>query len=743
MSHPSLPRILAPNLGCPDILSPEALHEDGFDVLVATSKKDGPPGPWTLQAIPSCAGDGVAFDPVFDAMEAGQALPKELTDDSLPEEFPKLASTRRLVSTTLRSVTFDDKARFWIFRARTAAVLDARHFRRGKPLPTLYDLELRHGNECLHRVPHAFCLRDASKKKVEFAHVTDLHVAERNDLWAREYTHLISPPPATKFVNFNEHLRRFIRWANDLADRGQLDLVLALGDLVDFVKQGITELQAAPNNWQLFVEILTGGGDEAQRGNPGLRVPFFTTLGNHDWRGNPYPPETEAEIFGLTKKEAEQLDYVYRDHSEAVGKRIRKVHDRLVKEGSPILAHSWWHTMVSFGLRGVEVLADRIMSRFWAWANSSIRYAFYALAAATVGGLGITGLLGRAIQNSPRLLRDALVQHPVLSIPCVLIAVALGWFGLALLRTMAGNKLRRLVQGLIAIEKSLPNLRDYFVLLNPYFNYAFEVGNCYFLVLDTGHDCLTAQSFWDEGGKKIERLSLGDNIIGGSPDTMGFFPPNVHFPYGQIAWMERALRCIQKATGQKVGAPRTCRVFIGVHSPAANLSAADSARASDELGTDDSMLLPRPESWADRGYDVCYGTINHYLSQFYYLCLGVREGATDMGKQHLGCGVDVVLSGHAHWCQEFKLAKPRDAQAPWKPEIHWGRLSAVVERAYAEREDAKAPADWFGPLLLQTAGCGPRCLAKGHEGDDQPPYVRLITVEPDLWVSGLKQVRVL
>ena len=54
----------------------------------------------------------------------------------------------------------------------------------------------------------------------------------------------------------------------------------------------------------------------------------------------------------------------------------------------------------------------------------------------------------------------------------------------------------------------------------PYFHYAFRLENCYFLVPDTGHDCLTAQSFWDDGGKKVYRIRVRDNILGGSPDTM-------------------------------------------------------------------------------------------------------------------------------------------------------------------------------------------------------------------------------
>lgn len=95
------------------------------------------------------------------------------------------------------------------------------------------------------------------------------------------------------------------------------------------------------------------------------------------------------------------------------------------------------------------------------------------------------------------------------------------------------------------------------------------------LVLDKGHDCLTAQSFWDDGGKKIYRLRVRHNILGGSPDTMGFYPPNENYPYSQIAWLERVLASIQHEHHQDAGAICKCRVFVGLHAPPANLSDRD------------------------------------------------------------------------------------------------------------------------------------------------------------------------
>lgn len=739
MSLPAVPRILGPNLGCPEILAPGDLHGAGFELLVATRKKDGLPGPgWSLHALPSFKGDGAPFDLSFDASAGTRPYPWEIDDDSMPAEIAAVSDTRRLVSTTLRWQTFGGKARFWLFHARTPSTLAADHFRQvcGKPRSTLYDLELRQDGKTWHRAMHALCLRQPSQA-VRFAHITDLHVSERNDLWAGEQASILPPPPS-KFINFNEHLRRFIRWANERADRGELDLVLALGDLVDFVEQGITKPQAAPNNWQVLIAIFTGANDESERGNPGLRVPIFTTLGNHDWRRNPYPPEVEAEIIGLDPKRAERLDYVYRDSSEAVGERIARVHERLVKEGSPILARSWWSSMVGFGLRGISVGMDRIFLRFVALSNTALRYAFYALAAA-LGALGLgVGSLFPPEWQVPQWLRDAWARHHVVVLLVSVMLPGLAWCLLATLRSWLGTKLRRSVQGLLAIEKSTSSLRDYFALINPYFNYALKLEKCYFLILDTGYDCLTAQSFWDDGGKKIQRLSLGDNIIGRSPDTMGFYPPNIHYPFSQITWTERVLACMQKETKQELGKPRVCRVFVGLHAPVANLSPKARAEADKKLATakTDAIRLPAKRRWPFNRFDVCYGTTNHYLSQFYYLCLGARE---ESPGDAFACGVDVVLAGHAHWCQEFKLVRPEGSPATWKPAVHYGHLAEAVERASATNTAEPEPTPPLGPLLLQTAACGPPCFPKHGKSFPAPPYYRLVSVEADMRVSTLAQ----
>jgi len=722
MNLPSMPRILGPNLGCPEILTLQQLRDPGFEILVAVAASAGQPGPdWSLRAVPSFAGEGVPFELELKGPD-GASAPQEVADDGLPQVLGRVEETRRLTSTTLRSEIFEGKARFWVFSAKSKEPLADRHFRgtttEKKPLPTLYDLELRTPNkECVHRVLHALCLR-GDGKPVRFVHLTDLHLAERNDLWKDEVDGV---PPANAaqvkpFNNFNENMRGFICWANAQAEKGKLDFVLALGDLVDFVEQGITKPAPAPNNWRVFIDILTGAGNERTRKTPnqGLKVPVFTTTGNHDWRANPYPPEVHAKIFELSRSRAAELDYVYRDSPEAVGKRIEQVHKDLVKNGSPILASSWWHTCASFGLRGILVLADRITSRLVTLAQSFARYVFAALAAL------IPVVLRHQVYSPSAASHIKVLILGSLSLVAIGIALLLDrWF----LGEWLGTKVRQLVEGLIAIEESLPGLGDYFLEINPYFNYAFRLGTCHFLVLDTGHDCLTAQSFWDQGGKKLGRLSLEDNILGGSPDTMGFYPPGPHFPYSQIAWLERVLECIKRVTGnQEARGSSPYRVFVGLHSPAANLSEKQRAKAEREVKGRPEILLKKGLF----GYDVCYGTVNHYLSQFYRLCLGFRE---ESGTE-CGCGVDVVLAGHAHWRLEFRLKKPA-GQGKWNPEVHYGTLTGGGKKWMPD-----------GTLLLQTAAAGPPCWLKVKPEFAKPPYCRLISVDEKGYVTSLQHGRI-
>ena len=102
-----------------------------------------------------------------------------------------------------------------------------------------------------------------------------------------------------------------------------------------------------------------------------------------------------------------------------------------------------------------------------------------------------------------------------------LIALVLAPIAMAALSGLVKWFIRKKVMELVAVEAGWQALQDYFLTINPYFNYAFSLGRNYFLVLDTGHDCLRAQYLWDDGDKKLGPLSIRDNIIGGSTGYHG------------------------------------------------------------------------------------------------------------------------------------------------------------------------------------------------------------------------------
>ncbi|HWO37119.1 MAG TPA: hypothetical protein VNO32_50730, partial [Candidatus Acidoferrum sp.] len=174
------------------------------------------------------------------------------------------------------------------------------------------------------------------------------------------------------------------------------------------------------------------------------------------------------------------------------------------------------------------------------------------------------------------------------------------------------------------------------------------------------------------------------------------------------------LSCIGERRSRKGAGSEKRRIFVGLHAPPANLSEKDRKRADDQLhlNQDKHAVLMKKGDGLE-AYDIRYGTVNHYLSQFFYLCMGYRESRKD---KRTGPEVDAVFSGHAHWNLEFELRKP-DGQAEWSPELWYGNFSRKVE-ARCEHEHAR-----WGPLLLQTAAGGP-----ASDTAKDPPYFRYVTV---------------
>ena len=82
-------------------------------------------------------------------------------------------------------------------------------------------------------------------------HVTDIHINERNDLFAGMFNQLGMSDAAQHYTNFQDAFRDFIRYANKLHKEGLADVVLATGDLVDYVAEK-TDSGAEVNNSARF-----------------------------------------------------------------------------------------------------------------------------------------------------------------------------------------------------------------------------------------------------------------------------------------------------------------------------------------------------------------------------------------------------------------------------------------------------------------------------------------------------------
>lgn len=120
-------------------------------------------------------------------------------------------------------------------------------------------------------------------------------------------------------------------------------------------------------------------------------------------------------------------------------------------------------------------------------------------------------------------------------------------------------------------------------------------------------------------------------------------------------------------------------------------------------------------------YNLTYGSINHYLSQFFYLCMGFRESELVKETEQPNLGkVDLVFSGHAHRNIEFRI----DKEWVENDNKHEVRIYSDV---YSQLMDAAAPDRWWEehrPVIVQTAACG----LQGKTADD-PPYFRKVTID--------------
>ena len=152
----------------------------------------------------------------------------------------------------------------------------------------LYDVAVRADDGQWKAVaPHAIYYR-SSWHDFGIAHVTDIHLARRIDFFPGRLEQLGRSEAAQKMYNWNDRFRGFIRYANYLHGIGVLDVILATGDIIDYIFEDDDDQNSGGN--ALFArEIILGRWPSPGFEDVGeLRVPIFITGGNHDYRKHPY-----------------------------------------------------------------------------------------------------------------------------------------------------------------------------------------------------------------------------------------------------------------------------------------------------------------------------------------------------------------------------------------------------------------------------------------------------------------------
>ncbi len=143
----------------------------------------------------------------------------------------------------------------------------------------LYDLVRRHAVERSRSV----AVLGAQRDRLSLAFVSDLHLAAFWDVISAAVERH-APDLASRLLNPGLLLDRFIAEANRLWARGELDLVVLGGDLVDHV---YAQSRPCPGSGPRDTNVQT-----LVRAMAGLRVPTIAIPGNHDYRVFPWRPRS-------------------------------------------------------------------------------------------------------------------------------------------------------------------------------------------------------------------------------------------------------------------------------------------------------------------------------------------------------------------------------------------------------------------------------------------------------------------
>jgi len=160
----------------------------------------------------------------------------------------------------------------------------------------LYDVAvLADGGQWRIVAPHAVYRRE-TWTDFGIAHITDMHVARRIDLFRELLVRAGRAEAAQRMYNWNDRFRGFVRYANYLHGIGVLDVIVATGDLYDYLFED-NDNPADGGNAAFLRKLILGqapGPDFPDVEE--LLVPIFMAPGNHDYRKHPYKLLFDVQI---------------------------------------------------------------------------------------------------------------------------------------------------------------------------------------------------------------------------------------------------------------------------------------------------------------------------------------------------------------------------------------------------------------------------------------------------------------
>ena len=879
MSAGEFPLIINPNLGCPKIISLEELEQEKtIDIILA-----GQYGEFTsfskemfegiLSLVPSFEEDKMEeINLVID----GEI--EELTGWNRLFDFSRTDDTQRIINSEFHYEVLGENTRYWLIRTIPSNKKNLLKIVNGNKLPTLYDLVYTEKSERktdLKKINyHAVQFVETFSKGLNFIHLTDLHIAQRNDEILEEVlkieqedkkglldtlSSIIIKKEKGKirsreeiiecYINFNDNFRKLIHTANEMAQRGELDFIVITGDIVDFAGLGWDEeIGPAENNWKIFLDIVTGKGNEKNKSfrlknqdateiNCGLNIAIFTSTGNHDWRMHPgsllpYVGEGECKKFGLNEIEAKNYNYKCFDSSEYPSDERKKLSDAIVSKSLNALNLTSWNDKLNIqGSKYVEKI----------WTTQIIPL--------LLGVIGIVIEKGYIIDKEVLLEIEKGYFNGIPIIESILTIFSfLGIIGLLfiILRLYLKIAVKKAADFIVdnPSHAEAKALHYYFKHINPYFDYAFSFGKNHFILMDTGVDAITVAAKELMDGKEtkyLKKVSIMDNAIGMSPDSMAFDDRQGFCNWSQIVWLDKVLSGISNKKNDSKE-----NIFICVHAPPLNFdykyrtnlkALSESLRRPFEItqkiyspkyveeenelefilesirqrlnlkkidtylfnwndipetiygkfldflkkeyvlewvktaqiekfnngnaikvsnGKNDlllqlndkkteveliidsirtDILIAKSEKTRlniyksnKKNINLTYGTINHYLSQFFFLCRGLRENPNrriEPDKEYNLKKVDLVLSGHAHIEIEFRIDIEKENEE---------RKVRIYHDKYSNKKEY--PLDFYDSktFIVQTAACGP------HGDDaDSPPYWRMVKVNKQNRITSFEQ----